>query len=178
MELGHYQESVGLRRRARSFILPLIEQLYPQSRPVNLLDVGTGTGSLLDELAESGVPSVKLSGVDLTVRGGDWHSLSNFQTLHLSVADGLHLPFPEAIFDLAVSLGVFEHVGCTGPTLVTPKPTMREERIQFAREVLTHLSAIFAHPLSISIAGAAYTDSGTPSSWRIRRCSRVSSVTS
>ncbi len=47
---------------------------------------------------------------------------------------------------------------------------------QFNQE--THLSAIFAHPLSISIAGAAYTDSGTPSSWRIRRCSRVSSVTS
>jgi SAM-dependent methyltransferase len=136
MERNCHQESVGLRRRVHSFIVPLIEQLYTESRFIRILDDGTGTGSLLDELAELSVPSLELWGIDPTVRGGGWHSLPNFQALHLSIADGLHLPFPEGIFDLVISLGVFEHVGCTGPTLVTPKPTLHEERMQFAREIL------------------------------------------
>ncbi len=127
-------EDLGARRRARSFLVPLIRQLFPQTRRIRLLDVGTGTASLLDELFLC-APRADLCGLDPMARG-DWRTLPSFTHLHLSDADGLHLPFASAAFDLCISLGVFEHVGCTGPGMALPKPGMDSERKQFAQEIL------------------------------------------
>ena len=80
-------------------------------RGINVLDVGSGTGFPLFELAHTHGSSCQFTGIDIWKEGlsraakkqGAWQ-LENVSFL---MADGAHLPFPDAGFDLIVShLGI------------------------------------------------------------------------
>ena len=81
------------------------------------LDVGTGTGDLLQAASERGA---RIVGVDIAMR---WLVVAR-RRLHLAgiecplvCANGEHLPFPDGSFERVVSLGTLEH--CSDPGCVT-----------------------------------------------------------
>lgn len=79
-------------------------------------------------------------------------------------------------FALGTELVAWEKPRNDAKVTIRWKFTVQDARRVFARyypapqnqivKVLAHLSVIFAHPVSISAEGGAYTDLGTPSSWR------------
>lgn len=75
-------------------------------RSAHVLEIGTGTGSLLHELLERGCVA---QGVErneqLIAEARRW-----FGPLPIHWVDGVALPFPDASFDVVVSFDVFEHI--------------------------------------------------------------------
>jgi SAM-dependent methyltransferase len=71
-----------------------------------VLEIGTGTGSLLHALLERGC---RAQGVErseaLMAESRRW-----FGSLPIQKVDGVALPFPDEWFDVVVSLDVFEHI--------------------------------------------------------------------
>jgi SAM-dependent methyltransferase len=86
-----------------------------------VLDAGVGTGRFADIVARKGGQVV---GVDLTTAVDvAWLNIGRRDNVHLIQADIFALPFPDATFDLAYSIGVLHH---------TPDP-----RAAFARVAAT-----------------------------------------
>jgi SAM-dependent methyltransferase len=79
--------------------------------PARVLDVGTGTGQAAGMLLER-FPAAEIDGVDASARMIELaRAKPALAGVRFAVADGGRLPYPEAVFDLAVSLLVqpFEH---------------------------------------------------------------------
>jgi len=71
-----------------------------------MLEIGSGTGSLLHVLRGRGM---NVRGVELNrelIEEGRRH----FGVLPISAVDGITLPFPDAAFDVVMSFDVFEHI--------------------------------------------------------------------
>ena len=71
-----------------------------------VLEIGTGTGSMLHELIARGV---RAEGVELRQELID-EALRFFGPLPIQRVSGTALPFPDAAFDVIVSFDVFEHI--------------------------------------------------------------------
>ena len=73
---------------------------------VRILEIGSGTGSLLSRLRADGYDAV---GVDVNARlleeARRWHA-----DLPVQQVEGTSLPFPDASFDIVMSFDVFEHI--------------------------------------------------------------------
>jgi SAM-dependent methyltransferase len=71
-----------------------------------ILEIGSGTGVLLDVLRSRGIPArgVELR-EDLIAEGRRW-----FGDLPITHVGGTTLPFPDASFDVVMSFDVFEHI--------------------------------------------------------------------
>lgn len=73
---------------------------------VRILEIGSGTGSLLSRLRADGYDAV---GVDVNARLLDearrWHG-----DLPVQQVEGTALPFPDGSFDIVMSFDVFEHI--------------------------------------------------------------------
>lgn len=73
---------------------------------VRILEIGSGTGSLLSRLRAEGYDAV---GVDVNARlleeARRWHG-----DLPVQQVDGTALPFPDGSFDIVMSFDVFEHI--------------------------------------------------------------------
>ena len=74
--------------------------------PVAVLEIGTGTGALLNELMRRGC---QMQGVELNP-ALIAESTRHFGPLPIRHTDGGALPFPAASFDVVVSFDVFEHI--------------------------------------------------------------------
>lgn len=76
------------------------------SGPPQVLEIGTGTGAMLHTLLERGCHArgVELR-QDLIDEGKRWYG-----DLPVERVEGVKLPFPDASFDVVVSLDVFEHI--------------------------------------------------------------------
>ena len=72
----------------------------------HVLEIGTGTGSLLHELLARGV---RAEGVELRQELID-KAHRFFGPLPIQRVTGTTLPFPDAAFDLVISFDVFEHI--------------------------------------------------------------------
>lgn len=83
-----------------SWTLPLRQYLYKKVKldQVNaILEVGCGTGAIISELP--GYTSASVFGLDLDL-SRLLQTRSNVPYAHLSQADALHLPFPQAVFNV------------------------------------------------------------------------------
>jgi SAM-dependent methyltransferase len=95
LERLHEARVVG--RRARVLSGHLAALIPPDSR---VLDVGCGDG-LIDALVQERRADVKISGVDVVVRGN--------ARIDVQVFDGYRLPFADASFDAVMFVDVLHH---------------------------------------------------------------------
>ena len=115
---------------ARLYLLPTFRRLFPdRASSSRLLSVGCGTGIDVDILTAEGFD---VAGVDCGNRTAVWPRRRSPDRLFL--ADGLHLPFEDAAFDLAYCGCVFPHIGTVGDT-DRPAPDCRVSRLALAREM-------------------------------------------
>lgn len=117
----HFWWYRGLHR----LVLDRIADAFPEP-PRDVLDAGCGTGGMLRKLAER-YPSARLRGIDFSphavafasgrtsmhaaTRGNDALSTHPRADLELARASVSAVPFPDASFDLVVSLDVLYHAG-------------------------------------------------------------------
>jgi len=94
---------------------------YSSSKDLRVLDVGCGNGYVLAQYAKYGA---NVSGVDLTQTALDL-SQKRFALAGLQgdfrLTDGNALPFDDAVFDIACSMGVLHHIA-------DPRPMIAEMR--------------------------------------------------
>jgi ubiquinone/menaquinone biosynthesis C-methylase UbiE len=89
----------------RHLITSLLEALYPREGRLKILDIGCGTGAMLDELAPFG-----------TVVGADFFPealqfcVTRGVTADLARADVRRLPFADASFDVVTAMDIIEHI--------------------------------------------------------------------
>ncbi|HWP86056.1 MAG TPA: methyltransferase domain-containing protein [Terriglobia bacterium] len=112
------------------YMIPLIRRLTTNwSRPPRILSLGCGLGTDVDLLCEAGFDAV---GVDCGNRATAWSRRQFKERLYL--ANGKHLPFETATFDLAYCGCVFPHVGVVGDTNQV-RDGFFEERLAVAKEM-------------------------------------------
>jgi ubiquinone/menaquinone biosynthesis C-methylase UbiE len=94
-----------------------------------LLDIGTGPGRLLRELAAIR-PDLRLTGIDLspsmiTVAREQLDALAVEVPIRLDVGDGARMPYPEQSFDLVVSTVSMHHWGDPGQVVADAYRVLR-----------------------------------------------------
>lgn len=97
------------RQRKAKTILAVLEDHFGSSLcDLRALDVGSSTGIMDSYLAPR---LAGLVGMDIDLDGVAYAD-RNFRTgnLNFLAADGMHLPFADAVFDLAICAQVYEHV--------------------------------------------------------------------
>ena len=104
-----YDQHVLVQKRVVAHLAGSVEQHLNRS-PEHILDVGTGTGALLERL-HSFYPGARLTGVDIALN----MCLRTLEKLgsicHVVNGDAEYLPFRTGAFDLAVSASVLQWVG-------------------------------------------------------------------
>ena len=89
----------------RHLIVSLLEQHYPRDGQLQILDIGCGTGKMLDELSAFG-----------TVVGADYapealeFCVTRGVGAELARADVRRLPFADASFDAVTAMDIIEHI--------------------------------------------------------------------
>jgi ubiquinone/menaquinone biosynthesis C-methylase UbiE len=87
----------------RAISLTLLDRFLPPSRPLSILDVGCGTGGMLQHLGRFGTTV----GIDISP---DALRLARLRDLErLALCSALQLPFPDECFDLVTSFDVIYH---------------------------------------------------------------------
>jgi SAM-dependent methyltransferase len=125
-------EEESLRETTARYWLPLFRGLlsFPETTAPTVLSLGCGTGTDVELLAENGFNAV---GIDCGKRAAEWSARRRWPRRYL-MANGKHMPFPDAIFDAVFCGCVFPHVGVQGVTYrVTPD--YQEQRDELAREM-------------------------------------------
>ena len=90
---------------------------FSTARGKRVLDVGCGNGYVLSRYARHGAD---IAGVDLTATATNLtrqRLMLEGLTGDISQIDGVHLPFPDAHFDIACSMGVLHHIPDPRPTV-------------------------------------------------------------
>lgn len=114
----------------RNYLMPLFRQLWPAPKPLpRLLSLGCGSGVDVDLLNREGYDCV---GIDCGNRSRVWERRAEKERLVL--ANGKHLPFPDASFDGVFCGCVFPHVGVIADTSRVA-PNCWEERSRLALEM-------------------------------------------
>ena len=90
----------------------IVMQLLAPAQGERVLDVGSGPGLLLHDIAEAVGPDGLAAGIDIsesmtTIARHRCRDLSNIE---LATGDATNLPWPDATFDRAVSTQVYEYV--------------------------------------------------------------------
>lgn len=110
--------------------IPLFREFQAaQKEPLRILAVGCGTGVEVDLLTEAGFICV---GIDCGNRSSIWSRRTCSD--HLLLANGMHLPFEDAYFDIAFCGCVFPHVGVVGDSSITTEKYF-EDRSLLAHEM-------------------------------------------
>lgn len=122
------EQMAGNIEKTRSYILPLIKACNANT----VLDVGCGVGTMVNELAATGLDAY---GVDLITLGKYWEQ-QGFEPSRFFFVDPyeLQLPFEDNSIDFAFTLGVIEHIG-TSDGHADRLPNYREIRKHWLREV-------------------------------------------
>lgn len=123
-------EDVSNADTTRNYLVPTFRGLLRElaHRP-RLLSVGCGVGIDVDILTQAGFDVV---GIDCGNRCQAWARREQRHRLYL--ANGKHLPFEDATFDLVYCGCVFPHVGVVGDSRKV-RPDYAEERLAIAREM-------------------------------------------
>lgn len=88
----------------RKMILDMVRAHFPGRHDLKILDVGCGTGGLMNELVSFG----EITGVDVSEKALNFCRSRGITNVH--VGSGTHIPFPDNSFDLVLTLDVIEHI--------------------------------------------------------------------
>ena len=94
-------------RGRRSVYLGLIEHFTSANKPKHILDLGAGVGGFLDGLQALAAPSGRVFPADIDAESLGHIAERGFPGGH--VADGAHLPYKDASFDLVCLFDAIEH---------------------------------------------------------------------
>ncbi len=115
---------------ARWYWAPLFQRVLAAApASTRVLALGCGVGTEVDVLRELGYDCV---GVDNGNRVSRWKR--RIEQHRLVLANGMHLPFADATFDIVFCGCVFPHIGVLGDTFETT-PRYQEERTRLAVEI-------------------------------------------
>jgi SAM-dependent methyltransferase len=116
---------------AHDFYVPTIARLTAPAAPnrIRVASIGCGSAVDVDVLAEAGFDVV---GFDCGFRSAAWSARR--QADHLLLANGLHAPFRDGWFDVAIMGCVFPHIGVAGDSFAVA-PAYRDDRLALARDV-------------------------------------------
>jgi ubiquinone/menaquinone biosynthesis C-methylase UbiE len=89
----------------RLMVKTLITLCNPRRGPLKILDIGCGTGALMDDLTAQGHD---VCGLDISQEALKFCRMRGHTKLYL--ADAAKLPFPDDCFDLVTAIGVIEHL--------------------------------------------------------------------
>jgi SAM-dependent methyltransferase len=129
LELNAYEEECN-QYTVEHYLVPHFRRIFERANDTpKLLSVGCGTGIDVDILTRSGFD---ITGIDCGNRCTAWQHREQADRLFL--ANGKHLPFDDASFDMAYCGCVFPHVGTEGDSNRVV-PHYREERSALAREM-------------------------------------------
>jgi ubiquinone/menaquinone biosynthesis C-methylase UbiE len=92
---------IGVRLMANN----LIALCNPGGRPLKILDIGCGTGALMDELTSQ---DHEVFGLDIAEEALRFCQMRGHSKVYL--ADAAKLPFADRSFDLVTAIGVIEHL--------------------------------------------------------------------
>ncbi|WP_187471243.1 class I SAM-dependent methyltransferase [Luteimonas viscosa] len=118
MDLEHIH---AIRDRELESICNLIRRFKPSAQPLDVLDVGAGSGRQAAGLAALGH---RVSAVDI-----DTSAYADSACYPISIYDGRNLPFADASFDVVVSSNVLEHVQDLDALLADMSRVLRREGI-------------------------------------------------
>ena len=126
-----YEERAN-RACAEQYYVPVIAGLTAgrDRGKVRVVSVGCGSGVDVEVLTEAGFDAI---GFDCGYRNEAWPRRHHCADRFL-LANGLHAPFENESFDVALTGCVFPHVGVVGDSY-TVAPTYRADRLQLAREM-------------------------------------------
>ncbi len=112
-------DAAGARRVEKVYLTPdvmtqrgtMLEALAPETGE-RVMDIGSGPGLLVRDMAEAVGAEGRVCGVDLSA---DVLALSKARCaaqpwVEFEIADAADLPYPDAVFDAAVSTQVYEYV--------------------------------------------------------------------
>ena len=89
-------------------IVRVLEDLGGVDRAAaRVLDVGVSTGLIAREVSHHAAWMV---GIDIDQPAIGFAASLDDSPLHLVVADGLHIPFPDGVFDVVICAHIYEHV--------------------------------------------------------------------
>ncbi len=117
----------------QNYVIPLLDEFFGKDlRGLRILSDGCGIGKDVETFVDAGMDAF---GVDPGCRIAAWNE--NKQRARLAVAYGQALPFPSDHFDMAISLGVLEHVGTYGyPRGKETVPDYMNQRLWFIQEIV------------------------------------------
>ena len=110
---GSHLYDVSMVRLTRRLYRRVIEDMAPVLSEGNVLDVGTGPGTLVREIARR-QPRLQVYGIDLSedmIRLAGEHAKREQleERVHFAVGNVAHLPYPDHSFDLIVSTISMHH---------------------------------------------------------------------
>lgn len=88
----------------RAMIHDILRKYYPSRPHLSILDVGCGTGALLQELNQYGT----VTGIDFSQKAVDFCKARG--NTNVSVGSALSIPHPDNAFDVVLALDVIEHI--------------------------------------------------------------------
>ena len=110
-----YDQHVLVQKRVVSQLAGSIEQ-HLKRPPEHILDIGTGTGALIERLHLL-YPDARLAGVDIALNMCLHTKQRLGTTCQVVNGDAEYLPFKTGVFDLAVSASVLQWVGSLSAAL-------------------------------------------------------------
>jgi SAM-dependent methyltransferase len=124
-ECAHIQEAAG-DRAYEVYLRPWLAQ----QKTSRILDAGCGLGAGITAARADGYEA---TGIDMRAVADHWHRNDRDRDGFV-VGDVTQMPFADDVFDVAMALGVIEHVG-TSTGHLTLAADWREKRAAFAREL-------------------------------------------
>jgi SAM-dependent methyltransferase len=118
-------EAAGTVGRINRYFVPALRELGATT----VLSIGCGDAADVSELNANGFDAY---GFDIPYRIDSWAQNTRDDT-RVFIADGRAIPVEDGSFDVAIALGVLEHVGAIG-TSSALEPDWESQRIGFIRE--------------------------------------------
>ncbi len=102
--------SMYYRHAQERALVSMLNELDLEIREINILDVGSGSGSLLRFLTSLGSNPYSLHGVDLIPERVSVAHKNSPKPINYSVCNAQHLPYPNGSFDLICLFTVFSSI--------------------------------------------------------------------